>query len=1076
MPKIVTAKGKKFTFNDDVTNEEISRTIDEYFGVKKKEVSQPVVRKPQSVSKSKPITTPISSAIGETQAPMASAGSGGVSSVSSNRSMESIMYGDAMPNQNLLIQSTPFDTKPKKYYRLVSDQKKEVEKKIAELEARNTRLGRRTEDLQREGMYQSLIKTKQQLDEEFKPAEIALQEVKKETSTWTRPIEVLTRAFTNNKYTLANNETIKLNNDVEDKIIDYFDNSPEEIKQKWNKGSLPTEQKEKIINSAKVDVLNDAFKILKKENSDYLTKIKDDPSIPQEEKNRIRTQLVDKNNAFNAQVALNFSGNLLKNNFKATDKDKDLDEAIFSKYQGFIPETADMVSRFVEGAMNTMGKGATGIPTMALLGAERFNQITGASKPEDYTPTEATIDLINDTTNYNFLPSSKAEEGSIVDKEGNLNLSYRSITRSLADVLPFTLQIINDVKKGRVEGSPQSMISQLVNPNKNKAFADKLRATETAYKVTIGDNYREAKDLGMDDSKAFTYANVMSLAEGVSESIMPDIKYFDSLTGSAIKDNFKNSLKNAATKEAVKNVTKDLFKNTALELGEEEFTLAIEDGLKYSLLLNHENSEFFNIKRQKELVAATVIMSGALGGVAVPSKFKQNRTDIYREVYKNISGLQDEFLSEINSPATDEKTRQSLITAYKFSNDISNAIAKSPETVTADQVDLLVQKKNLEEKKKNIDSAFHPDINEEIAGIDSKIRELSKQTVVEDVVSEEEVVDESQYTKSPFVFKKEDSEGREEFVGFDTQKNHDTIIQKIVDKGVENKDSAEKIRDKIYKYLRNNGVLLGVFEINGVKEYVNGKVEGTLNTDFVDYRKPAPKAPTEEVVTEKPENIDEATLKRTELKKNLTSDERFSLQQANKFENAKVGDEFNFEEYKDGEFKSYDTKVKEIVDGKLVFENGKNQDDIKSYSNLTAEDAWFAKNYPELTLEKPKVEEDIDLTLPENKDNIIVSESSNGFILIDSNTKKPVEVFNEKAGENSGVSKPYATQEEAQARIVELKQPTNEIVLDIDAAEKRIAEEKLNEVKDLLDLDTKDKTNLQRVSDYLEKFNYPEKI
>ena len=77
MPKIVTAKGKKFTFNDDVTNEEISRTIDEYFGVKKKEVSQPVAQKPQSVSKSKPITTPISSATEETQVPMESDGSDG---------------------------------------------------------------------------------------------------------------------------------------------------------------------------------------------------------------------------------------------------------------------------------------------------------------------------------------------------------------------------------------------------------------------------------------------------------------------------------------------------------------------------------------------------------------------------------------------------------------------------------------------------------------------------------------------------------------------------------------------------------------------------------------------------------------------------------------------------------------------------------------------------------------------------------------------------------------------------------------------------------------------------------------
>ena len=79
---------------------------------------------------------------------------------------------------------------------------------------------------------------------------------------------------------------------------------------------------------------------------------------------------------------------------------------------------------------------------------------------------------------------------------------------------------------------------------------------------------------------------------------------------------------------------------------------------------------------------------------------------------------------------------------------------------------------------------------------------------------------------------------------------------------------------------------------------------------------------------------------------------------------------------------------------------------------------------------------DLDLTVPENKDNIIVADSSNGFILVDSDTNTPIEVFNDNAGENSGISKPYATQEEAQARIEELKaEPAQEINLGIDIPE-----------------------------------------
>ena len=722
---------------------------------KKKESSQPTSQEDQSVSSAQQKKQLISAVTGQQQNQQASATSDGEPKIGTftgftpeqQKSMKTSEPGymakktreELNPNvkqkettsafkpDELLIPSTPFNPENnKKYYRVVADKKKEVENQIMKFEDKYLKAGIGIEQIKTDGTYQDLQKQKAQLDEEYKPVDMALQEVKKETSTWTRPIERLVTTFTDGKYTLANVETINLSKEVEDKLIDSFDNLPQEQKQKWVKGSLPTEAKEQLINSAKTDVLNEKYSSIKNEFSDYIKNIKDNPNISTEQKKLIQDQLKAKNDAFNAQVAIDFSGKMLKNNFKSTEESKKLDEGILSKYEGFIPETLDAVSTFVEGMGSVIAKGATGIPTLALLGAERFNQITGASNPDDYTPIEATIDLINDTTNYNFLPSSKSAEGNIVDEEGNLNLSYRSVTKTLANTLPFTLKIINDVKSGRIEGSPQSMISQLLNPKNNKQFRDQLIAAETAYKVTIGDNYKQAKDLGMTDANAFTYANVMSMAEGVSESIMPDIKFFDTVAGSSIKEAFKGNLKNAATKEAAKTVTKDFFKNIGGELGEEEFTLAVEDGLKYSMLLNHKNSEFFNLSKQKELAASTIILSGALGGVAIPKKLNESKKDIYRGVYNNIADIQDIFATEIKSPLTDKKTKESLYDAYKFASDVANAVAKAPETVTSDQIDLLVQKNKLEEKKKNIDTAFHPEINKEIADIDAKIAEESK--------------------------------------------------------------------------------------------------------------------------------------------------------------------------------------------------------------------------------------------------------------------------------------------------------------------------------------------------------------
>ena len=79
---------------------------------------------------------------------------------------------------------------------------------------------------------------------------------------------------------------------------------------------------------------------------------------------------------------------------------------------------------------------------------------------------------------------------------------------------------------------------------------------------------------------------------------------------------------------------------------------------------------------------------------------------------------------------------------------------------------------------------------------------------------------------------------------------------------------------------------------------------------------------------------------------------------------------------------------------------------------------------PEAVTEQVAEEEvkDFDLNLPENKDNIVVSESEDGFTLVDSETNNPIEVLNENAGQESiGLSKPYATEVEAQTRLEELK-------------------------------------------------------
>jgi len=141
---------------------------------------------------------------------------------------------------------------------------------------------------------------------------------------------------------------------------------------------------------------------------------------------------------------------------------------------------------------------------------------------------------------------------------------------------------------------------------------------------------------------------------------------------------------------------------------------------------------------------------------------------------------------------------------------------------------------------------------------------------------------------------------------------------------------------------------------------------GVLNNDpkYVDsneFSKNKKEPVTEEVVNAKApvekrneEIKDELRIKRRTENKNLTQAEGSTFWTDVNFKNGKVGDEVTFTG-KDGN--DYKTKIKEIVDDSVIFENGKTLNDVSSGMNITAEDNWFAKNYPELTIGTEMVSE-----------------------------------------------------------------------------------------------------------------------
>ena len=99
------------------------------------------------------------------------------------------------------------------------------------------------------------------------------------------------------------------------------------------------------------------------------------------------------------------------------------------------------------------------------------------------------------------------------DRDGRIaeaGWTYRNITRTMADMLPFTLGIIHAGRKGDARGIKNAY--KKFTGGTLDDMAMKWNITKRTYSLTIYDNYQEAKKLGLNDMQALEYATFMSSA------------------------------------------------------------------------------------------------------------------------------------------------------------------------------------------------------------------------------------------------------------------------------------------------------------------------------------------------------------------------------------------------------------------------------------------------------------------------------------------------------------------------------------------------------------------------------------
>jgi len=419
---------------------------------------------------------------------------------------------------------------------------------------------------------------------------------------------------------VGSKEKIELTDDV---LVSAVGNMDKKDLQKLSENNFKTDEKEIIINNAKVDVLskqsiksdidfkniqkeysqksynlenklldvkgqlkilNDLFKNPNNKTQDAVSSYNDlvnSYNSTLSEAKKINVFYKDKfNNLKNTrdQIASNLnieiSNGVLKpsNNFESTKRANEYSES-FSE-DGWWNGTRDVTNTFVQGMAQTFGKATVGTASWFLTSAGDL-----FTDQDEYSVFDSFSDRITNILNTDILAVSKDKKFDILDEEGNFKSSPRNYIKTTAEMLPFSLQIMLDVRRGKITGYKKGLGNALTNL-KNKTFrnvkgqASSLKnvknlknitstplkpisqatknsiiMAESAFSITVLDNKAEAMKRGLSDNQATVYSGVVSLAEGLVQSIMPDANFFKGVKGSRLLNKFAKELQNASDKQ-----------------------------------------------------------------------------------------------------------------------------------------------------------------------------------------------------------------------------------------------------------------------------------------------------------------------------------------------------------------------------------------------------------------------------------------------------------------------------------------------------------------------------------------------
>ena len=437
-----------------------------------------------------------------------------------------------------------------------------------------------------------------------------------------------------------------------------------------------------------------------------------------------------------------------------------------------------------------------------------------------YTSFDMVVDRVSRGAQQNILPASIDVPNPVFDKEKflrfNKDMSLYGATKFVANTLPYMLNLSAGskrmlakrkelIKSGKLKGVSGKQIKywnrkgslgvksslfgiydtgSKLSFNKNfiSSLNKKYRFTQRAavnldqisqtFRMTYLSNVAELRAQGVESGAALSGASFMSLATGISQSIMPDYLWFSTQAGRTALTTYAKSLKSIGVKNllpqaritATKTAGETFLKNTFKEIGEEVLDFVLNDVIQQQFVANR-SSELFDKQKQNEVVMGTLLMVALPGTYRTFKDYSQVRNFVINDVFNDTAKLYNELVKskkpldteiqrlEKKSIRTKEeneylkilKNEQDLHTkAIQEVNNIVNVIRVAPEYITTETVELMIKKNELVKKKKEItdkkDTTLHDreiqNLNSEIEQINTQIKETDFYTKREQIAKQ----------------------------------------------------------------------------------------------------------------------------------------------------------------------------------------------------------------------------------------------------------------------------------------------------------------------------------------------------